>query len=87
VQTNHGIYPLKFFFSESAQNESGEEITTRQVKQIMLETIETEDKHNPITDDILSAMLKEKGFVVARRTVAKYREQMDIPVARVRKQL
>jgi len=87
VQTNYGIYPLKFFFSESAQNESGEEITTRQVKQIMLETIEAEDKHKPVTDDILSAQLKEKGFLVARRTVAKYREQMDIPVARLRKEL
>ena len=87
VQTNYGIYPLKFFFSESAQNDSGEEITTRQVKQIMLETIEAEDKRKPVTDDILSALLKEKGFVVARRTVAKYREQMDIPVARLRKEL
>jgi RNA polymerase sigma-54 factor len=87
VQTNYGIYPLKFFFSESAQNEGGEEITTRQVKQIMLETIDAEDKRKPVTDDILSALLKEKGFVVARRTVAKYREQMDIPVARLRKEL
>jgi len=65
VQTNFGIYPLKFFFSESAQNESGEEITTRRVKQIMLETIAAEDKRKPVTDDILSAQLKEKGFVVA----------------------
>jgi RNA polymerase sigma-54 factor len=87
VQTNFGIYPLKFFFSESAQNESGEEITTRRVKQIMLETIAAEDKRKPVTDDILSAQIKEKGFVVARRTVAKYREQMDIPVARLRKEL
>ena len=87
VQTNYGVYPLKFFFSESVQNESGEEITTRQVKQIMLDTIEAEDKRKPVTDDILSALLKEKGFVVARRTVAKYREQMDIPVARLRKEL
>ena len=87
VQTNYGIYPLKFFFSESAQKESGEEITTRQVKQIMLETIAAEDKRKPVTDDILSALLKEKGYVVARRTVAKYREQLDIPVARLRKEL
>ena len=87
VQTNYGIYPLKFFFSESAQNDSGEEITTRQVKQLMLETIEAEDKRKPVTDDVLSALLKEKGFVVARRTVAKYREQMDVPVARLRKEL
>jgi len=87
VQTNYGIYPLKFLFSDSAQNESGEETTTRHVKQIMLETIQAEDKRKPVTDDILSALLKEKGFVVARRTIAKYREQMDIPVARLRKEL
>jgi RNA polymerase sigma-54 factor len=87
VQTNYGIYPLKFFFSESAQNESGEEITTRQVKQFMLKTIEAEDKRNPVKDEDLSKFLKEKGFVVARRTVAKYREQMGIPVARLRKEL
>jgi len=87
VQTNFGIYPLKYFFSESTQNESGEEISTRQVKQIMLETIDAEDKRKPVTDDVLSELLKEKGFVVARRTVAKYREQMGIPVARMRIEL
>ncbi|MDR1332135.1 MAG: RNA polymerase factor sigma-54 [Tannerella sp.] len=87
VQTNFGIYPLKFFFSESTQNESGEEISTREVKQIMKEYIDVEDKHSPLTDDILSVMLKDKGYVIARRTVAKYREQMDIPVARLRKEL
>ncbi|MDR1406484.1 MAG: RNA polymerase factor sigma-54 [Tannerella sp.] len=87
VQTSFGIYPLKFFFSESTQNESGEEISTREVKQIMKEYIDAENKHIPLTDDILSAMLKERGYVIARRTVAKYREQMDIPVARLRKEL
>ena len=87
VQTNHGIYPLKFFFSESAQHDSGEEISIRQVKQIMITTIDEEDKRKPITDNVLSALLKEKGFVVARRTVAKYREQMGIPVARLRIEL
>ncbi|MDR2918023.1 MAG: RNA polymerase factor sigma-54 [Tannerella sp.] len=87
VQTNFGIYPLKFFFSESTQNESGEEISTREVKQIMKETIAAEDKRKPVTDEALAALLKEKGYLIARRTVAKYREQMDIPVARLRKEL
>jgi RNA polymerase sigma-54 factor len=87
VQTSFGIYPLKFFFSESAQNESGEEISTRKVKQIMKEFVDAEDKRIPLTDDLLSALLQEKGYVIARRTVAKYREQMNIPVARLRKEL
>ncbi|MDR2764927.1 MAG: RNA polymerase factor sigma-54 [Tannerella sp.] len=87
VQTNFGVYPLKFFFSESTQNESGEEISTREVRQIMKETIDTEDKHKPVTDEELTARLKEKGYLIARRTVAKYREQMNIPVARLRKEL
>lgn len=87
VQTNFGIYPLKFFFSESTQNESGEEISTREVKQIMKETIGAEDKRKPVTDEALAALLKEKGYLIARRTVAKYREQMNIPVARLRKEL
>ncbi|MDR2042391.1 MAG: RNA polymerase factor sigma-54 [Tannerella sp.] len=87
VQTNFGIYPLKFFFSESTQNESGEEISTREVRQIMMETIDAEDKRKPITDEELTTLLKEKGYLVARRTVAKYREQMNIPVARLRKEL
>lgn len=87
VQTNFGIYPLKFFFSESTQNESGEEISTREVRQIMKETIDAEDKHNPVKDEALAALLKEKGYLIARRTVAKYREQMGIPVARLRKEL
>jgi RNA polymerase sigma-54 factor len=87
VQTNFGIYPLKYFFSESAYNDSGEEISTRQVRQIMMKTIEEEDKRNPVKDEELSALLKEKGYVIARRTVAKYREQMGIPVARLRVEL
>lgn len=87
VQTNFGIYPLKFFFSESMQTDSGEEISTREVKKIMKEHIDAEDKRKPLTDEELSAILKEKGYVIARRTVAKYREQMDIPVARLRKEI
>jgi RNA polymerase sigma-54 factor len=87
VQTNFGVYSLKFFFSESTQNESGEEISTREVRQIMKETVDAEDKHKPVTDEELAVRLKEKGYLIARRTVAKYREQMNIPVARLRKEL
>lgn len=87
VQTNFGIYPLKYFFSESMQTDSGEEISTREVKKIMQEHIETEDKRRPLTDEELASILKEKGYVIARRTVAKYREQLGIPVARLRKEI
>lgn len=87
VQTNFGIYPLKFFFSESMQMDSGEEISTREVKKIMKEHIDSEDKRKPLTDEELTTILKEKGYVIARRTVAKYREQLDIPVARLRKEI
>ena len=87
VQTNFGIYPLKFFFSESMQTDSGEEISTREVKKIMKEHIDSEDKRKPLTDEELTTILKEKGYVIARRTVAKYREQLDIPVARLRKEI
>lgn len=87
VQTNFGIYPLKYFFSESMHTDSGEEISTREVKKIMKEYIDNEDKHKPLTDEELASILKEKGYVIARRTVAKYREQLDIPVARLRKEI
>lgn len=87
VQTNFGIYPLKYFFSESMQTESGEEISTREVKQIMKEHVEAENKHKPLTDEELAAILTQKGYIIARRTVAKYREQMNIPVARLRKEI
>lgn len=87
VQTNFGIYPLKYFFSESMQTDSGEEISTREVKKIMKEHIDSEDKRKPLTDEELTTILKEKGYVIARRTVAKYREQLDIPVARLRKEI
>lgn len=87
VQTNFGIYPLKYFFSESMQTGSGEEISTREVKKIMKEHIDAEDKRKPVTDEELSALLKEKGYIIARRTIAKYREQLGIPVARLRKEI
>ena len=87
VQTNFGIYPLKYFFSESMQTDSGEEISTREVKKIMKEHIDGEDKRKPLTDEELASILKEKGYIIARRTVAKYREQLGIPVARLRKEI
>ena len=87
VQTNFGIYPLKYFFSESIQTDRGEEISTREVKAILKDHIDAEDKRKPLTDEELATILKEKGYMIARRTVAKYREQLDIPVARLRKEI
>lgn len=87
IQTHFGIYPLKYFFSEGMQTDSGEEVSTREIKKILKECIENEDKRRPVTDEQLTAILKEKSYVVARRTVAKYREQLGIPVARMRKEL
>jgi RNA polymerase sigma-54 factor len=87
VQTEYGTYRLKFFFSESLSTESGEEVSTREVKKILSDMVESEDKRNPLSDDLLTDMLREKGYNIARRTVAKYREQMNIPVARLRKTL
>lgn len=85
VQTAFGIYPLKYFFSESMQNDAGDEFSTREIKKILKESIEGEDKQSPLTDDRLCELLREKGYAIARRTVAKYREQLGIPVARLRK--
>jgi RNA polymerase sigma-54 factor len=87
VQTNFGIYPLKYFFSESLSTDSGEEVSTREVKTILSDAITAEDKRKPLTDEKLMDLLKEKGYNIARRTVAKYREQLNIPVARMRKEL
>lgn len=85
VQTNFGIYALKFFFGDSFTNEDGEEMSIREIKRILQECIDKENKKNPFTDEELSVILKDKGFPVARRTVAKYRQQLNIPVARLRK--
>jgi len=87
IQTHFGIYPLKYFFSESMQKDSGEEVSTREIKKILKDCIENEDKRHPVTDEKLTEILKEKKYNIARRTVAKYREQLDIPVARLRKEL
>ncbi len=87
IQTHFGIFPLKYFFSEGLQTESGEEVSTREIKKILQECIDGENKRKPLTDDKLALILQEKGYHIARRTVAKYREQLNIPVARMRKEL
>ena len=85
VQTRWGIFPLKYFFSDGYVTESGEELSTREIKATLRELIDAEDKRKPMSDDALSEALKEKGYPIARRTVAKYREQLGIPIARLRK--
>lgn len=87
VQTEFGTYRLKYFFSESLSTDSGEEVSTREVKEILSNLIDAEDKQKPLSDEFLTDMLNEKGYNIARRTVAKYREQLNIPVARLRKEL
>jgi RNA polymerase sigma-54 factor len=87
VQTDFGIYPLKYFFSEGIATDSGEDVSSREVKHILKEIIEAEDKKRPLSDEKLEEMLNKKGYNIARRTVAKYREQLNIPVARLRKEL
>lgn len=85
VQTNFGIYSLKFFFNDGYTTEGGEEMSVREIRKILKECIDGEDKKKPLTDDELAEILKEKGYPIARRTVAKYRQQLNLPVARLRK--
>ena len=87
VQTHFGILSLKYFFSESLSTDSGEEVSTREVKKILADAVDSENKKTPLTDEKLMILLREKGYNIARRTVAKYREQLNIPVARMRKEL
>lgn len=87
VQTDFGLYPLKYFFSEGISTKSGEDASSREVKNILKELIDSEPKHAPLSDDKLEKQLKKRGYNIARRTVAKYREQLNIPVARLRKEL
>jgi RNA polymerase sigma-54 factor len=87
VQTPYGTFLLKTFFSESLSTDSGEDVSTREVKKILQDNIEEENKKKPLTDEKLSQLLNDKGYNIARRTVAKYREQLNIPVARLRKEL
>jgi RNA polymerase sigma-54 factor len=87
VQTEFGIYPLKYFFSEGISTDSGEDASSREVKQILKDIIDAEDKKKPLADEKIEALLNQKGYNIARRTVAKYREQLNIPVARLRKKV
>ncbi|AOW09025.1 RNA polymerase factor sigma-54 [Flavobacterium gilvum] len=87
VETPYGTKLVKDFFSEAMKNDQGEEVSTIEIKRILQNTIEEEDKKNPLPDDLLAEILKEKGYPIARRTIAKYREQLEIPVARMRKKL
>ena len=87
IETNFGIFPLKYFFSEGLENSEGEEVSTREIKKVLRDCVASEDKHNPLTDDELVDVLSEHGYKVARRTVAKYRSQLDIPKARLRREL
>ncbi len=87
IQTEFGIFPLKYFFSEGISTDSGEDVSSREVKNQLKAVIDEEDKSKPLSDDKLEKILKEKGYNIARRTVAKYREQLGIPVARLRKEL
>ena len=87
IETHFGIYSLKYFFSEGLENQDGEEVSTRELKKALQECVDNEDKHKPLTDDELVERMTEKGYKVARRTIAKYRDQLGIPKARLRKEL
>ncbi len=87
IETHFGIFPLKYFFSEGLENSDGEEVSTREIKKALREMVDGEDKHNPLTDDELVEGLAQRGYKVARRTIAKYRAQLDIPKARLRREL
>lgn len=87
IQTEFGVYPLKYFFSEGIATDSGEDVSNREVKSVLQGMVDAEDKKKPLSDDKLVKMLNKKGYNIARRTVAKYREQLQIPVARLRKEL
>jgi RNA polymerase sigma-54 factor len=85
VQTNYGIFPLRFFFSDGYTTEEGEELSVREIKHFLEECVANENKENPYNDDELADMLREKGYPIARRTVAKYRQQLNIPTSRLRR--
>jgi len=87
IETHFGIFPLKYFFSEGLENQEGEEVSTRELKKALKDCVDSEDKRKPLTDDQLVAEMGKKGYKVARRTIAKYRDQLDIPKARLRKEL
>jgi RNA polymerase sigma-54 factor len=85
VQTNYGVFPLRFFFSDGYTTEEGEELSIREIKQLLKECVEHENRECPYNDDELADILREKGYPIARRTIAKYRQQLNIPTARLRR--
>jgi RNA polymerase sigma-54 factor len=87
VECPFGIYELKFFFSSSITTDSGDEVSNKEVKKVLKEIIDNEDKSKPYSDEKLEKLMKDRGYDIARRTIAKYREQLGIPVARLRKEL
>jgi RNA polymerase sigma-54 factor len=87
IETHFGIYSLKYFFSEGLENQDGEEVSTRELKKVLQECVDNENKRKPLTDDELVDIMSVKGYKVARRTIAKYRDQLGIPKARLRKEL
>ncbi|MBO4465737.1 MAG: RNA polymerase factor sigma-54 [Bacteroidales bacterium] len=87
IETPYGIFPLKYFFSEGLVNQAGEEVSTRELKKVLQEIVDAEDKHKPLTDEQLVKELAARGYLVARRTIAKYRDQLGIPLARLRKEI
>ncbi|MBQ9184960.1 MAG: RNA polymerase factor sigma-54 [Bacteroidales bacterium] len=87
IETHFGIFPLKYFFSEGLENQEGEEVSTRELKKVLQECVDGENKHKPLTDDQLVDEMEKRGYKVARRTIAKYRDQLGIPKARLRKEL
>jgi RNA polymerase sigma-54 factor len=87
IQTEFGVFPLKYFFTEGMLTDTGEEVSALEIKTILQSSVDNEDKSNPLTDESLSEILSGKGYVIARRTIAKYREQLGIPVARLRREI
>ena len=87
IDTPYGVYALKYFFSEGLVNQAGEEVSTRELKKVLQEIVDAEDKHKPLTDEQLVKELASRGYIVARRTIAKYRDQLGIPLARLRKEI
>ena len=87
IETHFGIFPLKYFFSEGLENQEGEEVSTRELKKVLQECVDAEDKRKPLTDDQLVTEMNRRGYKVARRTIAKYRDQLGIAKARLRKEL
>ena len=87
IETDFGIYPLKYFFSEGMENKDGESVSTRELKKVLQECVDAEDKRKPLTDEQLVVEMEKHGYKVARRTIAKYRGQLGIPLARWRKEL